>query len=62
MTPNPKILITTHIILNLTINITSYTTPLYLSKITPKKIHNNIISLYQLIITINILNTYLSNT
>jgi len=60
--PNPEMLIAARVVLGLAVGVASYTAPLYLSEIAPKKIRGSMISLYQLMITIGILAAYLSDT
>jgi SP family galactose:H+ symporter-like MFS transporter len=55
-------LIAARIILGLSIGIASFTAPLYLSEVAPKSIRGTMISMYQLLITIGILASFLINT
>lgn len=59
---SPEILILARILLGIAVGISSYTAPLYLSEIAPKRIRGSMIALYQLMITIGILIAYLSDT
>lgn len=60
--PNVEVLIISRLILGLAIGISSFTAPIYLSEIAPKKIRGGMISMYQLMITIGILVAFISDT
>ncbi len=55
-------LIVFRIILGLSIGVASFTAPLYLSEVAPKSIRGTMITMYQLLITIGILLSFLSNS
>lgn len=55
-------LIVARIILGLSIGVASFTAPLYLSEVAPKNIRGTMITMYQLLITIGILASFLINT
>lgn len=59
---NSNILIISRIILGISVGISSYTAPLYLSEISYENNRGSMISLYQLMITIGILLSYISDT
>ncbi|UDG80547.1 Galactose-proton symporter [Candidatus Annandia pinicola] len=59
---NSDILIISRIILGISVGISSYTAPLYLSEISCKNNRGSMVSLYQLMITIGILLSYISDT
>lgn len=56
------ILITVRIFLGLAVGIASFTAPLYLSEMAPKRIRGRLISMYQLMITVGILLAFMSDT
>lgn len=56
-----NILIVSRVFLGLAIGVASFTSPLYISEIAPKRIRGTMITLYQLMITIGILVSFLSN-
>ena len=55
-------LIAVRILLGIAVGIASFTAPLYLSEMSPRKIRGRLISMYQLMITIGILLAFLSDT
>ncbi len=57
-----EMLISIRIFLGISLGIASFTAPLYLAEIAPKKIRGFLIALYQLMITIGILAAFLSDT
>jgi len=59
---NSWILIGVRVFLGMAVGIASFTAPLYLSEMAPKKIRGALISMYQLMITIGIVLAFLSNT
>ncbi len=59
--PNDKILIAARLFIGLAIGISSFSVPLYIAEISPTKIRGRLVSLFQLLITIGILVSYLSD-
>ncbi len=55
-------LIISRIVVGVSIGVASFTAPLYLSEVAPKSIRGTMISIYQLMITIGILSSFLINT
>ncbi len=60
--PNYYFLIIVRILLGTALGIASFTAPIYLSEVSPKRIRGGLISLYQLMITIGILCAFVSDT
>lgn len=56
-----NLLIVSRVLLGIAIGVASFVAPLYLSEVAPKKIRGTMISLYQLMITLGILVSFLSN-
>jgi sugar porter (SP) family MFS transporter len=54
-------LVIARLVLGVAIGISSYSVPLYLAEISPTKIRGTLVSLFQLMITIGILSSYLSD-
>ncbi|MDE1180794.1 sugar porter family MFS transporter [Paraburkholderia sp.] len=59
---DPAMLIGGRVLLGLAVGIASFTAPLYLSEIAPRKMRGALISLHQLMVTVGILAAFLSNT
>ncbi len=59
--PNPHILIAARLFIGLAIGISSFSVPLYIAEISPTKMRGRLVSLFQLLITIGILVSYLSD-
>lgn len=59
---NGTVLIIARIIVGLSIGVASFTAPLYLSEVAPKSIRGTMITMYQLLITIGILTSFIVNT
>ncbi|GMT44424.1 MAG: MFS transporter [bacterium] len=59
--PNDRILIAARLFIGLAIGISSFSVPLYIAEISPTKIRGRLVSLFQLLITIGILVSYLSD-
>ncbi len=57
-----SMLIWVRVFLGMAVGIASFTAPLYLSEMAPRKIRGSLISMYQLMITIGILLAFLSDT
>ncbi|AMV44283.1 sugar porter family MFS transporter [Paraburkholderia caribensis] len=58
---NPKQLIAARLLLGLAVGVASFSAPLYLSEIAPRRMRGAMISAYQLMITVGILSAFLSN-
>lgn len=59
--PNPNMLIIARLFIGLAIGISSFSVPLYIAEISPNHIRGRLVSLFQLLITIGILVSYLSD-
>ncbi|MCD6201530.1 MAG: sugar porter family MFS transporter [Bacteroidales bacterium] len=59
--PNAHILMYARLFIGLAIGISSFSVPLYIAEISPSKIRGRLVSLFQLLITIGILVSYLSD-
>ena len=59
--PNAHILMFARLFIGLAIGISSFSVPLYIAEISPSKIRGRLVSLFQLLITIGILVSYLSD-
>ncbi|WP_274968047.1 sugar porter family MFS transporter [Succinimonas amylolytica] len=59
---NGTVLIIARIIVGISIGVASFTAPLYLSEVAPKSIRGTMITMYQLLITIGILTSFVVNT
>ncbi|MEO6894686.1 MAG: sugar porter family MFS transporter, partial [Ginsengibacter sp.] len=59
--PNPTMLIISRVFIGLAIGISSFAVPLYIAEISPTHIRGQLVSLFQLLITIGILVSYLSD-
>ncbi|HEY5371771.1 MAG TPA: sugar porter family MFS transporter [Hanamia sp.] len=59
--PNPELLIISRVFIGLAIGISSFAVPLYIAEISPTHIRGQLVSLFQLLITIGILVSYLSD-
>ncbi|MEO6868272.1 MAG: sugar porter family MFS transporter [Ginsengibacter sp.] len=59
--PNPELLIVSRVFIGLAIGISSFAVPLYIAEISPTHIRGQLVSLFQLLITIGILVSYLSD-
>ena len=59
--PSPHILIAARLFIGLAIGISSFSVPLYIAEISPTKMRGRLVSLFQLLITIGILVSYLSD-
>jgi sugar porter (SP) family MFS transporter len=59
--PNPTLLILSRLFIGLAIGISSFSVPLYIAEISPSHIRGRLVSLFQLLITIGILVSYLSD-
>lgn len=59
--PNPTLLIISRLFIGLAIGISSFSVPLYIAEISPSHIRGRLVSLFQLLITIGILVSYLSD-
>ncbi len=59
--PNPHSLIIARLFIGLAIGISSFSVPLYIAEISPNHIRGRLVSLFQLLITIGILVSYLSD-
>ncbi|MEO8820688.1 MAG: sugar porter family MFS transporter [Ginsengibacter sp.] len=59
--PNPVLLIIARLFIGLAIGISSFSVPLYIAEISPSHIRGRLVSLFQLLITIGILVSYLSD-
>ena len=59
--PSDKVLIAARLFIGLAIGISSFSVPLYIAEISPTKIRGRLVSLFQLLITIGILVSYLSD-
>ncbi len=60
--PNFYVLVILRVLLGTAVGMASFTAPIYLSEVAPKKIRGRLISLYQLMITIGILLAIISDT
>jgi SP family galactose:H+ symporter-like MFS transporter len=60
--PDPAWLIGGRVLLGIAVGIASFTAPLYLSEVAPRKMRGSMISLHQLMVTVGILVAFLSNT
>lgn len=61
LAPNPHMLIYARLFIGLAIGISSFSVPLYIAEISPNHIRGRLVSLFQLLITIGILVSYLSD-
>ena len=59
---NGTILVTARILVGISLGVASFTAPLYLSEVAPKSIRGTMITLYQLMITVGILISFIVNT
>jgi SP family galactose:H+ symporter-like MFS transporter len=59
--PTPHMLIVARLFIGLAIGISSFSVPLYIAEISPTKMRGRLVSLFQLLITIGILVSYLSD-
>ncbi len=59
--PTPNILMASRLFIGLAIGISSFSVPLYIAEISPTKMRGRLVSLFQLLITIGILVSYLSD-
>ncbi len=59
--PTPTLLIISRLFIGLAIGISSFSVPLYIAEISPSHIRGRLVSLFQLLITIGILVSYLSD-
>ncbi len=59
--PSPESLIIARLFIGLAIGISSFSVPLYIAEISPSHIRGRLVSLFQLLITIGILVSYLSD-
>lgn len=59
--PSPQVLIAARLFIGLAIGISSFSVPLYIAEISPTKMRGTLVSLFQLLITIGILVSYLSD-
>lgn len=59
LAPNAEFLLVARCFLGLAVGVASFTSPLYLSEVAPKKIRGGLIATYQLMITIGILAAYI---
>lgn len=59
--PSPVLLIIARLFIGLAIGISSFSVPLYIAEISPSHIRGRLVSLFQLLITIGILVSYLSD-
>ncbi len=59
--PNPHSLIIARLFIGLAIGISSFSVPLYIAEISPTNLRGRLVSLFQLLITIGILVSYLSD-
>ena len=59
--PTPELLIVSRVFIGLAIGISSFAVPLYIAEISPTHIRGKLVSLFQLLITIGILVSYLSD-
>lgn len=59
--PNAHMLIIARLFIGLAIGISSFSVPLYIAEISPSRIRGRLVSLFQLLITIGILVSYLSD-
>ncbi|SEW51845.1 MFS transporter, sugar porter (SP) family [Chitinophaga arvensicola] len=59
--PNPAILILMRILIGIAIGITSYVVPMYIAEISPTRIRGALVTLNQLMITIGILVSYITD-
>jgi MFS transporter, SP family, galactose:H+ symporter len=62
ISPSELALIGARLFLGIGVGVASFTAPLYISEISPRKVRGSLISMYQLMITIGILLAFLSNT
>ena len=62
ISPSEHLLIGARLFLGVAVGVASFTAPLYLSEISPRKVRGSLISMYQLMITIGIVLAFLSNT
>jgi MFS transporter, SP family, galactose:H+ symporter len=62
ISPSEHLLIGARLFLGIAVGVASFTAPLYLSEISPRKVRGSLISMYQLMITIGIVLAFLSNT
>lgn len=62
LAPGEHALIAARFFLGIAVGVASFTTPLYLSEISPQSVRGSMISMYQLMITIGIMLAFLSNT
>ncbi len=59
--PNANVLFTARLFIGLAIGVSSFSVPLYIAEISPTKMRGRLVSLFQLLITIGILVSYLSD-
>src|SRR6185312_15905069 len=59
--PNPSLLIIMRVIIGFAIGITSYVVPMYIAEISPKRARGALVTLNQLMITIGILVSYITD-
>jgi SP family galactose:H+ symporter-like MFS transporter len=59
LAPNPRALIAGRIVVGVAIGIASFTSPMYMSEISPKKVRGSLVSINQLAVTIGIVIAYL---
>ncbi len=59
--PNARVLLYSRLFIGLAIGISSFSVPLYIAEISPTKMRGRLVSLFQLLITIGILVSYLSD-
>jgi len=59
--PNAQVLMYARLFIGLAIGISSFSVPLYIAEISPSKMRGRLVSLFQLLITIGILVSYLSD-
>lgn len=62
LAPNVNQLLISRLYLGLAIGISSFSVPLYIAEISPTKIRGTLVSLFQLLITVGILASYLSDS
>jgi MFS transporter, SP family, galactose:H+ symporter len=62
ISPSEHLLIGARLFLGVAVGVASFTAPLYISEISPRKVRGSLISMYQLMITIGIVLAFLSNT
>ena len=62
ISPSELVLIGARLFLGIGVGVASFTAPLYISEISPRRVRGSLISMYQLMITVGIMLAFISNT